>query len=111
MRTSKTEKLAEKLASVRAEYKEAKKAEAQAARKDARREFTKAARRAGLLALVGAGTLSASYLEAEFRGVVDRLKKIPVAPEEVPAEASPTSLEQESGEHKSDTERKSFWAR
>lgn len=111
MVSTKSKKIADRLAALRAELKEAQHAEAEASRKAARREFTRAARKAGLLRLVAGGAVTAEALEAEFRAVAERLKNSASATardEALPAAAAeeqPPAAGTEGDEHKP------FWKR
>lgn len=103
----KSEKLANKLTALKAELKEARHAEVKALRQAARRNITRAARKAGLLRLIGDGGVAPEVLETEFRAVAERLRSgapatAPVV-ESAAAEQPPTAdLE---------AEHKSFWKR
>jgi hypothetical protein len=111
MASTKSKKIADKLAALKAELKEAQHAEVDAARKAARREFTRAARKAGLLRLVAGGAVAPEALEAEFRAVAERLKNsasATAANEALPAAAAedqPPAAGTEGDEHKP------FWKR
>lgn len=111
MRASKSKKIAEKMAALKAELKEVKQAEVDAERKAARRNFTRAARRAGLLRLVAGGAVTIEVLEAEFRAVAEHLRNSAPATaggEEVPPAAAgdqPPVAGTEGDDHKP------FWKR
>src|SRR5690242_20697060 len=111
MRASKSMKIAEKMAALKAELKEVKHAEVEAERKAARRNFTRAARRAGLLRLVAGGAVTPEVLEAEFRAVAERLKSSASAtaatesPQAAAAGDQPPAAGTEGDDHKP------FWKR
>jgi len=111
MASTKSKKIADKLAALKAELKEAQHAEAEAARKAARREFTRAARKAGLLRLVAGGAVTAEALEAEFRAVAERFKNS--APATASGEERPPSAvgDQPPAAGKEGDEHKPFWKR
>ena len=74
---NKSQKLAQKIAALRAELSAARAQEIEAARVNARHEIDRAIRVSGLLALVSAGGLSGEALASEFRLAAERLKAGP----------------------------------
>ena len=91
---NKSQKIAARIAALKAELGEVRAAEIAAAREAARREIHRAIQASGLLAVVAAGGLSPEALANEFRAAAERLKtpaptveKAPSAGEEAPPPA------------------------
>ena len=74
---SKSQKLAEKIATLKAELRSTKAAEIEAAKAAGRHAIDRAIRTSGLLGLVASGGLSEEALASEFRQVAERLKNSP----------------------------------
>ena len=74
---NKSQKLEQKIATLKAELAAARAHEIKAARVNARHEIDRAIKASGLLALVSAGGLSSEALSSEFRLAAERLKAGP----------------------------------